>query len=74
MKTFKMPKHLASNCSAVCRSTICPQMIKRATTGRYYITIGHAGFNTDANNANGYATRDAALRDAVSCATTVVGY
>ena len=30
--------------------------------GRWYTTIGLPGFNTAANNSNGYATREAALR------------
>jgi hypothetical protein len=29
--------------------------------GRWFITIGHAGFNTKANNGRGYATRDKAI-------------
>jgi hypothetical protein len=29
--------------------------------GRWYITVGHAGFNTKANNRQGYATRDKAI-------------
>jgi len=30
-------------------------------TGRYYIAMGHPGFNSPANNGNGYATERAAL-------------
>lgn len=29
--------------------------------GRFYVTLGHAGFNTPANNRDGYATRAGAL-------------
>lgn len=29
---------------------------------RYYITMGHAGFNTPVNNRMGYATRNMAIR------------
>ena len=28
--------------------------------GRWYITMGHPGFNSDANNADGYKSRNAA--------------
>jgi len=30
-------------------------------SGRWYITMGHPGFNSDANNADGYKSRNAAL-------------
>jgi hypothetical protein len=30
---------------------------QRPETGRWYIKLGFAGFNTRANNGNGYATK-----------------
>lgn len=35
--------------------------VQDPATGRWFITIGHAGFNSPANNRNGYATAEAAL-------------
>lgn len=39
----------------------CPEAVKRnPATGRYYITMGHPGFNSDANNGNGYVSEQSA--------------
>ena len=36
----------------------CPEAVKEnPETGRFFITMGHPGFNTPANNGAGYATR-----------------
>lgn len=59
---LSLPTYLASTCNlsaGVCRA--CAEPVAQATTGRWYITIGHAGFNSTANNRNGYATRAAAV-------------
>lgn len=40
--------------------TGCAESVKQAPTGRWFITMGHAGFNSPANNRAGYATREAA--------------
>lgn len=41
----------------------CPEAVKEnAETGRWFITMGHPGFNSPANNANGYAKREHALK------------
>jgi hypothetical protein len=40
----------------------CPHRIKQdVVTGRWYITMGHAAYNSPANNRDGYASRNAAL-------------
>ena len=40
----------------------CSEPVKqRGDTGRWYITMGHPGFNSPANNAAGYSTSAAAL-------------
>ena len=49
-------------------------MVKQAQTGRWYITMGHAGFNTTANNRDGYRTQRAAIKVAVRCATATEVY
>lgn len=58
-----MPEYLNSNCDPIC-SGYCDQVVKKAQEGqnieRWFITIGHAGFNSEANNRNGYATMLAA--------------
>ena len=49
--------------ASVCRNAECPHMTVRApVTGRWFITMGHAQFNSPANNGKGYATEAAALR------------
>jgi len=57
--------HLYSNCIKninLCNDLNCPDAVKRSlNNGRWYITMGHAGFNTKANNGNGYATKNTAL-------------
>ncbi len=66
MTTPTMPTHLKSNCNDVCRNMCCHQIAKQAPTGRWYITLGHAGFNSDANNADGYTTEQQAIRACAS--------
>jgi hypothetical protein len=60
-----IPSYLLSDTGCerdVCHATGCPQAVKeRAETGRFYITMGHPGFNSPANNRDGYATKAKAL-------------
>jgi hypothetical protein len=52
-----LPSHFASPCG-ICRKPACEHAVaQEAETGRWFITIGHPGFNTRANNLNGYASR-----------------
>ena len=51
-----MEKRLEGCGQAVCRDLACDQAVKQAPTGRWYITMGHAGFNSTANNGAGYET------------------
>lgn len=51
--------HLSSTCAAGCRGR-CWEIAKQAPNGRWFITMGHAGFNSRANNGRGYASRFAA--------------
>lgn len=47
--------------SSICRNAECPHLVGyEARNGRFYVTMGHAGFNLPANNRNGYATENAA--------------
>jgi hypothetical protein len=57
-----IPEHLFSMCAErmECRDAECPDIAEMAPTGRFYITMGHCGFNSPANNRNGYATLTAA--------------
>lgn len=43
----------------ICRDAQCVRVVA-AQGGRYFITMGHPGFNSRANNGNGYATATAA--------------
>lgn len=54
-----IPSHLTSDCS-VAHCTACLEPVKQGPGG-WYITIGHAGFNSPANNRTGYKTRAAAI-------------
>lgn len=58
--------YLMPTCSAGkaghCTAAACPSVAReRPTTGRWYITMGHAGFNSPANNRDGYASCALAL-------------
>lgn len=60
-----IPAYLLSACadktSDFCRG--CNEAVKQdADSGRWFITMGHAGFNNRANNTGGFATRKAAER------------
>jgi len=50
------PDHLTSACAQTmaCRDPWCHDAVKVAPTGRWFITMGHAGFNSPANNGAGY--------------------
>ena len=60
-----IPAYLLSDTGCerdVCHATGCQQAVKEnPATGQFFITMGHPGFNSPANNRNGYATREKAL-------------
>lgn len=48
--------------NGVCRDSNCDHAVAEfPETGRWYILFGHAGFNSPANNSNGYASENKAL-------------
>jgi hypothetical protein len=51
-----IPNYLTSRCERdICRNADCAEAVKqRPDTGRWYITMGHPGFNSSANNRDGY--------------------
>ena len=51
-----IPNHLDSNCKNFpCCNGLCGDAIKlNRGTLRYFITMGHPGFNSTANNGAGY--------------------
>jgi hypothetical protein len=55
-----IPTYLLSNTGCereICHATGCPEAVKEnPATGRFFITMGHPGFNSPANNGTGYAT------------------
>lgn len=59
--TGRADGHLFNSCTFPCAGE-CSEIVKQAPTGRWYITMGHAGFNSSANNRAGYATQQAAMR------------
>lgn len=55
--------HLKSSCLGDCAGPDCEERVKEeAGTGRWFITMGHAGYNSPANNRSGYASKTAALK------------
>ncbi len=58
------PAHLLGGAECLkggmCAVTECAERTKVAPSGRWYITMGHAGFNSPANNRNGYASKASA--------------
>lgn len=59
-----VPAYLLSACvdrMATDLCFCCPEAVKQnPQTGRWFITMGHPGFNSNANNGGGYGTRAAA--------------
>lgn len=59
-----IPSYLYSTCldsfdnRGLCET--CPEAVKQAPTGRFFITMGHAGFNTPSNNRDGYKSEQVA--------------
>ena len=54
-----IPEYLKSDCPdfPLCNGN-CGQVVKQnEVTGRWYITMCHAGFNSKANNGNGYSSK-----------------
>jgi hypothetical protein len=60
---YLLPDHLNSPC---CKKTEpcsgCAEAVKAAPSGRWYITMGHPGFNLPQNNGKGWASRGGALK------------
>lgn len=55
--------YLDSTCAtkSICRNRACPEVVKQnPATGRFFITMGHSGFNSRANNHGGYVSASAA--------------
>jgi hypothetical protein len=65
------PEFLTSNCLwnvSLCRSLNCAEAAKEnPNTGRWFITMGHAGFNSKANNRDGYASEKRARLAMANC-------
>lgn len=55
--------YLNSKCfDKICRNVDCSEAVKLSPMGSWYITMGHAGFNSPANNRMGYITKENALK------------
>lgn len=50
-----------------CTKTVCATRVAQDAAGRWFITMGHAGFNLPANNRNGFATEAAAVKASLKC-------
>lgn len=50
-----------------CRGT-CTNAVQQDAAGRWFITMGHPGLNSTANNRRGYATKAAAIAACQKCA------
>lgn len=61
---MEIPAYLLSNCALdyCAASDGCAERVKQnPVTGRWFITMAHAGFNCLTNNRDGYSTKEAAL-------------
>jgi len=67
---MSLPSHLqpatdcvteTSNYRELCRGTCSAPVRQDATSGRWYVTMGHPGFNSPANNRSGYVSEAKAL-------------
>ena len=56
-----MEDFLSSKCGAYCTKPDCPEAVKESPSGRWFITMGHPGFNSPTNNRSGYVSKDKAL-------------
>lgn len=67
-----LDQHLSPDCQAgqagYCQDRNCGSRAKQAPDGRWFLTMGHAGFNTPANNGKGYASKGRALAAHRKCA------
>lgn len=45
------------HCDGSCSAPVCEHLV----TKRWYITMGHSGFNSPTNNGNGYASKSGAI-------------
>jgi hypothetical protein len=52
-----IPEYLDSDCQPVCQGDCAKAVKVDPATGRWFITMSHPGFNSRANNHDGYATR-----------------
>lgn len=54
--------HLMSECKSegLCKS--CKEPVKQGPNGRWYITMGHPGFNSAVNNRSGYQSKVSAVK------------
>lgn len=53
----RIPTHLQSGCEPEKQCAgLCTEPVKRREDGRWFITMGHPGFNSPANNRDGYGS------------------
>ena len=57
MKSFVVCEN---NISGSCKT--CEAPVKQDFQGNWFITMGHPGFNSPANNRSGYKTKEAAVK------------
>lgn len=62
-----IPAYLTSPCADKMEVDLCRESYRcscsakcNPVTGRFFITMGHAGFNSEANNGEGYVSEQAA--------------
>lgn len=57
----RLPEALTPDCGNFDCCTACAEPVKANTYGRWFITMGHPGFNSPANNGLGYRSRWTAI-------------
>jgi hypothetical protein len=61
MAKIEIPSHLVNECGSFDGRCGCAEPVKADERGRFFIAMGHAGFNSPANNRQGYASKAKAL-------------
>lgn len=63
------PRNTLAPCAnPYCADRACShRAAQHAVTGRWFITMGHAGFNLPVNNGRGYATEARAIEASKAC-------
>lgn len=55
-------EYLKSDCKSDGYCSSCKEPVKQGPNQQWFITMGHAGFNSPTNNRSGYKTKESAVK------------